>query len=397
MPKLSKIEIHAIGGIDDLTLSFHPGLNLICGPNGIGKTTILECISHSFTEAKSSTIKRNSLYDSGRWKTTIFHDEVEASSTFETKYFHPAEETIFYPKTFVTHLPSLLVFKSNRQLDYIEVPAITKDPIQRTFTLSTEINTLGTSPNNIKAWFLARYLWSAHPGQLNESQIDNFNLAIQCFKIIDPNISFKRVIPDTNEIVLNTFGKEIYFEYLSSGYKSISILLLGLIKEIEHRFKNPGIKVREFDGIILIDEADLHLHPLWQAKLIHVLKELVPNAQFIITSHSPHMIQAVEPNELISLGFDDDNKVYVRDLPSSEYGYQGWTVEEILQDVMGLEETRSQTYLETMNDFEEALNQENVQQAELLFSTLNKMLHPRNPVIKILEIQLASIGGELDD
>ena len=63
--KIEKLVINAIGGIDHLELPFNPGMNLICGPNGVGKTTILECISHSFGTNRSKTLKRNSTYDSG--------------------------------------------------------------------------------------------------------------------------------------------------------------------------------------------------------------------------------------------------------------------------------------------------------------------------------------------
>lgn len=393
MTKIEKISINAIGGIDQLEISFNPGMNLICGPNGVGKTTILECISHSFANFGSKTLRRNSKYDSGSWTILLSNQKPEESRTFIRNYFHPAEQFEYAGQAFQEHLLNILVFKSNRQLNYMEVPAISKDPIQEIHAVANEIGSLGTSPHDIKSWFLSRFMWSAHEELLKEYQLQNLELAKKCFGIIDPNVSFKAVIPDTHEILLSAFGKDIYFEYLSSGYKSVMILLLGLIKEIEYRFKNPGLNVTDFNGLILIDEADLHLHPQWQAKLIKVFKEVVPKAQIILTTHSPHMIQTAEPNELIALGLNEENLVYVRDLPSSEFGYQGWTVEEILKDVMGLEETRSDTYNNILQDFEEALDKEDVDNAISAYKVLDLMLHPRNPLKKILEIQLAAIGG----
>lgn len=394
MTKIEKISINAIGGIDQLEIPFNPGMNLICGPNGVGKTTILECISHSFANFGSKTLRRNSKYASGSWTISLLNQE---SRTFTRNFFHPAEQGEYPRHAFQDHLMNVLVFKSNRQLDYIEVSAISKDPVQEIHTVAHEIGSLGTSPHDIKSWFLSRFVWSAHKDLLKEHQQQNLELAKKCFGIIDPNVSFKAVIPDTHEILLSAFGKDIYFEYLSSGYKSVLILLLGIIKQIEYRFKNPGIYVTDFDGLILIDEADLHLHPQWQSKLIKVFKEVVPKAQIIITTHSPHMIQTAEPNELIALGLNEGNLVYVRDLPSSEYGYQGWTVEEILKDVMGLEETRSDTYISILKDFEEALDKEDVDSAIASYKVLDLMLHSRNPLKKILEIQLAAIGGGVND
>lgn len=394
--KIEKIEINAIGGIDQLELSFNPGMNLICGPNGVGKTTILECISHSFANFGSKRLRRNSKFDSGNWKITISNHDILEERTFIRNFFHPAEQVEYQGNAFQEHLLYVMVFKSGRELQHVDVSAISKDPTQDIHNIINEFSSSGTSSHDIKQWFLSRFMWSAHKGLLNETQLENLELAKRCFGIIDPNVSFKNVIPDTHEILLSAFEKDIYFEYLSSGYKSVLILLLGLIKQIEYRFKNPGLRVNDFDGLILIDEADLHLHPQWQARLIQIFKEVVPKAQIILSTHSPHMIQVAEPNELISLGLNEENIIYKRDLPSSDFGYQGWTVEEILKDVMGLQETRSDNYIKTIREFEHALDKEDISSATEAYKILNLMLHPRNPLKKILKMQLATLGGDLE-
>jgi len=146
--------------------------------------------------------------------------------------------------------------------------------------------------------------------------------------------------------MVKTSDGEIYFEYLSSGSKSCLCLVLGLIKELEYRFNNPYISAREFAGVVVIDELDLHLHPDWQSKLIQLIKRIFPRAQFIGATHSPHMIQVADPKEIIALEADPSGKILRRDLPSGEFGFQGWTVEEILTDVMGMADTRSTKYRE---------------------------------------------------
>ena len=47
------------------------------------------------------------------------------------------------------------------------------------------------------------------------------------------------------------------------------------------------------DGIVLIDEVDLHLHPSWQREVIDKLKQLLPNCQFFISTYSPHVVSSV--------------------------------------------------------------------------------------------------------
>lgn len=397
MVKISKLEINAIGGFDNIELLFNPGVNIICGPNGVGKTTILECISHSFLNVQTKLLRRNSKYSSGHWKLSIINNENdEEVRRINRAYFHPSENEEFPNESFSNYLLDLLVFKSNRSLEYTEVSSISKDPEPQEYIIAMETSSIGTVPHDIKSWFLNRYLWSAHDGQLKEYQIYNLNLAIRCFSIIDEKVAFKSIVPDTNEILLTSYGKDVYFEYLSSGYKSILILLLGIIKQIEYRFKNPGLKVSDFTGIILIDEADLHIHPQWQTKIVDILKKLVPNAQIILTTHSPHMIQSASPKEVIALGINIENEVYLRNLPSITYGYKGWTIEEILQDVMGLQQTTSSIYIEFRKKFDEALDEENIAEAKKIYNEFEKMLHDNNPLKKMLEIQLASIGGEID-
>jgi DNA repair exonuclease SbcCD ATPase subunit len=63
--KIKSINIKNIGCIANLHIDFNNNMNIICGPNGIGKTTILECISHSFSASQNEILKRNALSDNG--------------------------------------------------------------------------------------------------------------------------------------------------------------------------------------------------------------------------------------------------------------------------------------------------------------------------------------------
>ena len=54
-------------------------------------------------------------------------------------------------------------------------------------------------------------------------------------------------------------------------------------------------------GVVLIDEIDAHLHPEWQREIGFWLKRHFPNIQFIVTSHSPLICQAADPNGLFVL------------------------------------------------------------------------------------------------
>ncbi len=57
----------------------------------------------------------------------------------------------------------------------------------------------------------------------------------------------------------------------------------------------------KINGIIMIDEIDLHLHPAWQRTFMPTLNSIFPNIQFIITSHSPFVIQSLSISDVIML------------------------------------------------------------------------------------------------
>lgn len=194
-----------------------------------------------------------------------------------------------------------------------------------------------------------------------------------------------------NEIFLDTPTGEIYFEYLSSGFKSTIFILLGLIKEIDYRFENNRIAAEDYEGIILIDEIELHLHPEWQGRICIILKIIFPKAQFFITTHSPHVVQTAAYGEVIALDRNSNGIVSQRPLPASEYGYQGWTVEEIL----GMPDLRTRKYNEIKKIFDDALDRRDKLGAQSAYQELDKMLHPQYPLKPVFKMQLDKVlGGE---
>ena len=389
MIKINNIKIIGIGPIKKLELSFDKHFNIICGQNGIGKTTILDCLAQSFRFSDTS-IKRNAGVGNGNWSINALINGENQNKSFGITSFHP-NESQSQSQGFYQNSNDIIVFKTHRDIPYQHLKSLNTDPQKDIWTFANE-TMQGSLPNDLKNWFVNRHLWSAHSNHLDEQQVENINLAKECFSILNPSISFSKVTPNSNDIMLNTPNGEIYFEYLSSGYKSCMAVLIGLIKEIEFRYKNPSKFIMDFDGIVFIDEIDLHLHPEWQSKIYKALKIILPNAQVFTSTHSPHIIQVANANEIIPLTLDDTNEVKINPIINQEYGCQGWTVEEILTDVMGMSETRTSTYLDAISNFNAAIDNENYEEAKTQFLILDGMLHPENSLKKILKIQLTGIS-----
>ena len=92
---------------------------------------------------------------------------------------------------------------------------------------------------------------------------------------------------------------------LSDGYRCT----ISLIADIAYRMAllNPQLLdsvLTETDGIVLIDEIDLHLHPTWQKRVLKDLMDIFPKVQFIVSTHAPEVINSVKSDSVIILKDD---------------------------------------------------------------------------------------------
>ncbi|MDO4550676.1 MAG: AAA family ATPase [Planctomycetia bacterium] len=124
-------------------------------------------------------------------------------------------------------------------------------------------------------------------------------------------------------------GVTFSINQLSDGEKS----LLAMVGDIARRLSiaNPTLDNPLLgDGIIMIDEIDLHLHPARQRTIITKLQEVFPNCQFIVATHSPQILGHVHPENIILFYMDEQGTVQTR-RPEESYGM---TSNEILEDLM---------------------------------------------------------------
>ena len=80
--------------------------------------------------------------------------------------------------------------------------------------------------------------------------------------------------------------------------------------------------VKETPGVVMIDEVDLFLHPHWQQQVLSDLQKAFPKIQFIVTTHSPFIVQSVESKNVITLdgnkGDTDPNMRSIEDIAVTE-------------------------------------------------------------------------------
>ena len=129
--------------------------------------------------------------------------------------------------------------------------------------------------------------------------------------------AIKEAIPAIHQIDIDTKNNEftalikmtkddvpywLTYDMMSAGFKA----MINITAEIAHRCIELngflGIDaVRKTPGIIMIDEVDLYLHPHWQQHILSDLQKAFPEMQFIVTTHSPFIVQSVKSQNVITL------------------------------------------------------------------------------------------------
>lgn len=97
--------------------------------------------------------------------------------------------------------------------------------------------------------------------------------------------------------------------WLSRGYQGAIAWLADLIGHILLEAGKP-VPPGKMEGLVLVDELDLHLHPSWQSTLVPALKAVFPLLQFVATTHSSMLLPGLEQEEVIVLRQNDEGHVY---------------------------------------------------------------------------------------
>ncbi|WP_322844117.1 AAA family ATPase [Pseudomonas sp. B33.4] len=158
-------------------------------------------------------------------------------------------------------------------------------------------------------------------------------------------------------------GVTLNVAQLSQGEKSMMALVGDIARRLammNQSLANP----LHGDGIVLIDEVDLHLHPRWQRSLIRQLSETFPNCQFVLTTHSPLVISDAK-----------DVLVYVlKDGELHEHnGLYGLDANQVLLEVMNTDIRNSDVQIR-LNRLLNEVQDGNLEKAKSLFAELSSEL-----------------------
>ena len=211
---------------------------------------------------------------------------------------------------------------------------------------------------NAEEWYLQKCLkLNSSEGELNakiKSQLTIIENILINFLPDVKKINLKQIksLNESSSIEVQTEnGEWIPLRDLSYGYQTMTALLVDIGSRMMDKYPESDNPLAE-PVIILIDEIDLHLHPKWQRQIMEQFSKYFPQAQFIVTSHSPLIVQAAEAvNANIVVCRKDGDNVIIDNNPEE---VKGWRIDQILiSDLFDLPTVRSNADEEKMSRYYE--------------------------------------------
>lgn len=351
--RIERLEIKNFRCLEDISINF-PDNNIavIVGINGSGKTAILDSLKIFLTAILESFVSPSIGEElMGRVSGLIEQDDIRyATKNFKSTVIISDENDYRFEGVCKASIVENTIFNQgkikfenftpihNKYLLYVESSDSKNIPIFVYYNGRSkeqeQLSNIPASPPQLNAYrncmsvslqsFLEFTQWfEGEESYENErrlreeplfriSTLEVIRFALQTFLEELTNISFSdlRIVRHSKDrkfpswstfapvLVIKKDNQDFRIEQLSSGEKSLLMLVTDMAKRLA--IANPGLEENAWqgEGIVLIDEIDLHLHPQWQRRVLPALTKTFPNCQFIVTTHSPQVLSEV-PKESV--------------------------------------------------------------------------------------------------
>ena len=182
--------------------------------------------------------------------------------------------------------------------------------------------------------------------------------------------------------------EHLSLDQLSGGYR----IMLALAADLARRMTqgNPHLdNPLNTEAIVLIDEVELHLHPLWQQCVLNHLMRTFPNTQFIVSTHSPQVLTTVKAEQIVHL-FREDDEVFAQIPSTATLATYGAKAGDVLASVMGVQERPPDNlFKKTLDAYVNLISEGQGESPEALEYRLQlEALSPRDPALDRADIEI---------
>lgn len=399
---IESLHVENVGPFEKLDVQFNPKMNVIIGSNGVGKTSLLRCLTFSMTSnsleivrfRKHAVIKANGVIGEKQYtfgaEDLVNEDQKYRQINIARWSLTPDEgrigEIMHKEKDY-----SLLAIGAYRYFSYKQIGGMTREGNIKERRNNYQTNNpryLEAQPMpEIKQWMINRYFQIDKEWAKVEKT--NWEWIISKLNTIAPkgsSFEFVKIERDL-EPVFKLNGRECYLEELSSGFKSILSIVLNITDWIEGVNEKEKSNVKDALGTVLIDEIDAHLHPSWQSTVLSSLKEIFPKLQFIVTTHSPNVIMSANAGEVIVFNNTDGNV----NIKPDERDFGAWQFNDILSDIMQAPCLDRIAVVDKLTELNKAYSEKNVQLFQKLLTSLESILNPNDSILKVYRLRLSEL------
>lgn len=359
---VTSVELANVRGIEAAEFSFQPGLNLLVGVNGAGKTTVLdalaiclEAVTRQVNGVRGSSGRRDNFTAED---INVLADalDVRLSLTIDGQqygYTHhqPRDRVVTRPggesgtlreqvydarpiSGFTGTAPPAvhgmrprpfgILFSTRRAVPDDRAPSRGAAAGGQRAALAEAFGHRELRLPEFAAWLRTRTALAPET-PTSAQAIGAFERAVQRFL---PGYSNLRVTDEAKpHLLIEKQGAVIPVAKLSDGERGMLALIFDLTRRLGQA--NPDLDDPAADGVgvVLIDEIDLHLHPKWQRTIVHNLPAAFPSLQFIATTHSPLVIGEVLHDRIQVMG---EGPVFS---PTHSYGVDS---SRVLEEIMNV-------------------------------------------------------------
>lgn len=406
--QLKRLTLTYFRAFDQAEFEFQPGMNLLVGINGVGKSTVLDAIRVTLSRilpavktSRNRPIKFTSsdvkvgndwFYASLQFS---LHNEV-TGEVFEEEY--EIRERL-KAQSIINELdrhranPAALTklnseeqrreYLSRRSKTLKEFASVTMPPLGVFFSTYRSLYSPKQSNARGKAaafadalandrglrlrefadwWLVQEALATETLEEEYKHRLNVMNDAITTFLNGCSNLrSVREPIPT---LLIDKGNSVLDLRQLSDGERSMIAMVFDLARRLALANPNLPDPLRDGKAVVLIDELDLHLHPRWQRDIVAKLTATFPNCQFIATTHSPQIVGEVSPSSVILI----ENGAVFR--PNQSLGMDSnW----VLQYLMGTGDRNPEIDKE-LDHISDLLEDENFEQAEVAINTVRNQI-----------------------
>ncbi len=329
---------------------------MLFGRNGSGKSSLLDCLAVLFHGLYSSlagsqrgrsfqaddisngktqlsvtaelTIDGNSV----DWTLTHGGSRLQQRQNVRSLHRVAAQCRKFLGKDAGDQLPLTVLYPVNRTVvDFPETSPI-RPPFERGDAYDQSLSGGKLDFRRFFEWFIARE--NVESNVQRHKRRDHRDRHLDAVRAAISRLTgFQNLYVDQTKtpfhLMLRKGQEELAVNQLSDGERAMLALAGDLARRLATA-KPEAIEPLATAGIVMIDEAELHLHPEWQARILGDLAKTFPACQFVVSTHSPELISRVPREAVYCL-----ERTAAGVTASQPKGALGFDINTILESFMG--------------------------------------------------------------